>query len=329
VTDLFAVCSRLDPRAVTDAIPPSVRRELEPTPAPRRDGNDVVVELGPWTPRGAARHLLPSLALVTPRPPGVRFEVSARRAGAWSPWVATVALGDNGFAPLPAEADGLTANIDEVHASPPLDAVRLRVRVGGAGADAMFDAPWLVTLSSWDGAVVPTTPTVAAVSLAVPTRTQMTEPEPIRLRICSPVSAAMALEFLGRTVPTPVLADEIFHAPTDRYGVWPAAVRAAAAHGLPGYLLRFPDWDAVAWCLGRGLPIVASVRYTPGELTNAAIPETTGHLIVITGLDGAAVLVNDPAAPTASKVPRRYLRDELTRTWLARTGVGYVFLPPV
>ena len=329
MTDLFAVCSRLDARAVTDAIPPSVRRGLEPAPAPRRDGTDVVVELGPWTPRAAARHLVPSLALVTPRPPCVRFEISARRDGTWSPWVATVVLGGDGFATLPARADGLTADIDEVHATPPLEAVRLRVRVGGAEADAMLEAPWLVTLSAWDGAAVPAAQTVGAVTLAVPARTQMVEPEAVRLSICSPTSVAMALEFLGCAVPTLALAAEIFHAPTDRYGVWPAAVRAAAAHGLPGYLLRFPDWDAVAWCLGRGLPIVASVRYAAGELANAAIPDTTGHLIVITGLEGDDVLVNDPAAPSEAEVPRRYRCDELTRVWLERAGVGYVFFSPV
>ena len=157
----------------------------------------------------------------------------------------------------------------------------------------------------------------------------MTEPDAVRLRICSPTSVGMALEFLGCGVPTSVLADEIFHSPTDRYGVWPAAVRTAAAHGLAGYLLRFPDWDAAAWCLSRGLPIVASIRYAAGELTNAAIPDTTGHLIVITGLDGDEVLVNDPAALTVEEVPRRYGKDELTRAWLERTAVGYVFIPPL
>jgi hypothetical protein len=193
----------------------------------------------------------------------------------------------------------------------------------------MFEAPWLVTLSAWSGDVSGAASSPAAVSLAVPARTQMTEPEAMRLRICSPVSVGMALESLGSSVPTLVLADEVFHAPTDRYGVWPAAIRAAGIHGHLGYLLRFPDWEAVAWCLGRGLPIVASVRYAPDELTGAAIPATTGHLIVITGLAGDDVLVNDPAAATTAGVSRRYRREELTRVWLQRAGVGYVFMPRV
>jgi hypothetical protein len=328
VTDLFAVAARLEPRAVIEAIPPSVRRPLEEPRVPQREGDDVVIQLGPWTPRAPARHILPSLAVLTPHAPSMRFELSARRAGSWSAWVATTTLGDHPFAPLPATADGLSADIDEIHARPPLDGLRLRVRVGGPHREAMFEAPWLATVSAWEG-TTSGEGIAARVSLAVPPRTQMTAAEPIRLRICSPTSVGMAMEFLGRDIPTGALADEIFHAPTERFGVWPAAVRAAATHGFPGYLLRFPDWDAVAWCLGRGLPIVASIRYGIGELTNAAMPETDGHLVVITGLDGDAILVNDPAAPTKAEVPRRYDRDELTRAWLERTGVGYVFLRPV
>ncbi len=308
VTDLFAATSQLDARAVADAIPPSVRRELTPAPAPRRDGRDLVLEFGPWAPRTPARHLVPALALLMPRAPSVRFELSARRAGTWSPWIGTAPLGAHAFAPMPAGIDGFSADIDEVCATPPVDAVRLHIRVAGPEAEAIVDVPWLVTLSAWDGALGDLTTTSPAVSLEVPARTQMTEAEDIRLRICSPTSVAMALEHLGCAVPTPVLAEAVFHAATDRYGVWPAAIRAAATYGVLGYLLRFPDWEAAAWCLTRGLPIVASVRYKAGELSHAAIPETTGHLIVITGLDGDEVLVNDPAAPTPAEVRRRYRR---------------------
>ena len=325
MTDLFACCARLPARLVGDAIPPSVRCGLDPAPEPRREGGDVVLDLGPWIPRAPACHLLPSLALLTPGRYAVRFEVSGRRGGAWTPWMATTTLGDHPFAPLPTETEGLTADIDEIRAAPSVDAVRLRVRVGG-DSHGLHQAAWLVTLSAWDGALGPQVPTpLSAVRLAVPARTQLGEPDAVRLRICSPTSVGMALEYFGRTVPTMTLADAVFHAPTDRYGVWPAAVRAAAAHGVPGYLLRFPDWEAAAWCLAHGSPIVASIRFGAGELTNAPIPETTGHLVVITGLDGNDVLVNDPVAPDVGSVPRRYRREEFTRVWLDRSGVGFVF----
>jgi hypothetical protein len=95
-----------------------------------------------------------------------------------------------------------------------------------------------------------------------------------------------------------------------------------------GYLLRFPDWASAAWCLEHGLPVIASVRYAASELTGAAVPATSGHLIVVTGLDRSDALVNDPAAPSAATVPRRYKISELARVWLERTAVGYVLFPP-
>ena len=307
-----------------DAIPPSVRGDLEVPGRPHHDADDVLLELGPWTPRTPARHLAPSLALLTPRPFGVRFELSGRRAGEWSPWVGTATLGNAEFAPIADVADEMRSDIDEILVAPGVESIRLRVRVGGKGRAAMLESPWLVTLSAWDGTLEAPASRAAAMSLAVPARSQLVEPEPVRLRICSPTSVGMAMEFHGRTVPTLQLADEVYHAPTDRYGIWPAAVRVAGVHGLPGYVLRFPGWDAATWCLTRGLPIIASIRYEAGDLTNAAISETTGHLVVITGVDGDTVLVNDPAAPPNS-VSRRYNRTEFTRAWLEHSGIGYVF----
>jgi hypothetical protein len=91
--------------------------------------------------------------------------------------------------------------------------------------------------------------------------------------------------------------------------------------------LRFPDWASAAWCLERKLPIIASVRYAAGELSGAPLPETSGHLLVLTGYDGSHVLVNDPVAATPTDVPRRYRLDDLCRAWLGGTGVGYVLFP--
>ena len=95
-----------------------------------------------------------------------------------------------------------------------------------------------------------------------------------------------------------------------------------------GYLLRFPDWTSASWCLAHGLPIIASVHYAAGELAGAAVAETAGHLLVLTGYENGEVLVNDPAAARPSAVPRRYRRDELIRVWLERAGVGYVLFRP-
>lgn len=304
---------------------------MTPVPVPRVEGAEAVVDVPEWRPRRPARHLVPAFSALAPASFGFRFEVSAQAGRTWSPWVGGAAIGEARFGPIAQRADGLVADIDEFRASGPVDAVRLRLRVSAADPRALFAAPWLVSCSAWDGEAATTDrgPGGGRARLAVPAVSQMETDEPIRRRICSPASVAMVLAYYGAPVDVAALAREIFHPGLDRYGVWPAAIVAAARHGLAGYLLRFPDWASAAWCLEHGMPVIASVRYGAGELPGAAISETTGHLLVLTGWEGDGVLVNDPAAATVGEVARRYPLDALCRVWLGRAGVGYVlFRPP-
>jgi hypothetical protein len=323
-TDLFVAASGLDGLVLSGAAPPQCLRGVEPAPAPAREGDDTVIALPTWTPRRPASHLLPSFAPLTDAPVAFRLELSALADGEWSSWTAGATVGAAEFAALPASAPPLACDVDVFRAAPAVDAVRLRVRVrGDAGAS------WLVALSAADAAP----PDLRAADggparLDVPALSQMEADAALGARICSPTSVAMVLGYWGRPAAPATLAAEVFHRALDIYGVWPAAVRAAAARGVAGYLLRFPDWRAARWCVERGIPIVASVRYAPGELTGAAITTTPGHLLVIVGFDGNDVLVNDPAAPTASSVPRRYRLDEFGKAWLAGSGVGYVLFDP-
>jgi hypothetical protein len=323
-TDLFLGAAGLAAGALARVVPPSCLRSVE-AGAIHADGRDTVLELGPWTPRRAAVHVLPAFSPLAAAAPAFRFEVSGRAEGAWSPWVSTVTLGDANFPALPAAAGPLTADVDEVRASRPVEAVRLRVRCRGPLPHA-----WLASLSAAGGEdrVDAAVPPGAGTSIAVPALSQITEDPAIALRICSPTSVAMVLNYWGRTATAAAVAADVFHPGTDLYGVWPAAIRAAAARGVAGYLLRFPDWMAAAWCLAQGLPIIASIGYAAGELHGAPMAATTGHLVVLTGYEDGAVLVNDPAAPTRETVPRRYRCDELARAWLERKGVGYVLFDP-
>jgi hypothetical protein len=205
------------------------------------------------------------------------------------------------------------------------------VRLHEDESAAVLGAPWMLTLSAFDPASPSQRPRArppSAIHIAVPARSQMDAEAAIASRVCSPTCVAMLLDFWRRPVTFEALVAEMLHPGLDLYGVWPAAIRAAGRRGLVGYLLRFPDWSSAAWCLGRGLPIIASIRYAAGELTGAATAKTPGHLIVLTGWDGDEVLVNDPAAPSASQAPRRYRLDELERVWLDRTGMGFVIFPP-
>jgi len=323
-TDLFLAAAGVDPLVLEGAVPPGCLRGVDPAPIAAREGADTVLMFPTWTTRRPAAHLLPSFAPLTEAPLAFRFEISAHVDGEWSAWAGSVTIGAADFPPLPSAAAPLTCDVDVFRAARAVDAVRLRVRVR-AGTSTR----WIVALSAADEA--PPDLRVGAgapARLDVPPLSQMEAHATLGARICSPTSVAMVLGYWGRAVGPAALAAEIFHPALDIYGVWPAAVRAAAARGVAGYLLRFPDWAAARWCLERGIPIVASVRYGAGELTGGAIAATPGHLLVLVGLDGDSVFVNDPAAPTAASVPRRHRADEFGRVWLARGGVGYVLFDP-
>ena len=316
------------------AVPPSCRAPARASTydavqdADPETGADVLVEIEECVPRVPAVHLVPSYSALTSVPFSFRFELRVRVAGAWSPWVASDTIGAAVFDPLAAHGGPLSVDIDEFTTSAPADAIRLRMR--WRGERAALTAPWLITLSASDrraSASASVTATGRA-SLSVPAISQMVVGGPIAMRICSPTAVAMVLGYWGRPVSALSLASEVFHAATDRYGVWPAAIAAAARHDVAGYLLQFPDWASAAWCLEHGMPIVASVRFAAGELRGAPLPETSGHLIVLTGYDGDWVFVNDPAGADDGAVRRRYLRRDVERVWLQRAAMGYVFLAP-
>jgi len=323
-SDLFLASAGLDPLVLSRAVPPSCLRGIDPAPVAEREGADTLLMLPTWRPRRPAAHLLPSFAPLSEAPTAFRFELSAHANGAWSAWVASVTIGAAEFAPLPSAVAPLTCEVDVFRAAPAVHAVRLRVRVR-AGESAR----WLVGLSAADDAPADLQVAVGPTArLDVPPLSQIEADAALGARICSPTSVAMVLGYWRRAVTPSALASEVFHPALDIYGVWPAAIRAAAARGVAGYLLRFPDWATARWCLERGIPIVASVRYAAGELSGAAVGATAGHLLVLVGMVGDTVLVNDPAAPTAAAVPRRYRADEFGRVWLARGGVGYVLFDP-
>lgn len=330
---LWGIASGISAARLAGAIPPACRRVVDAVaPSAVHVRADEALVVTPDWPAAGATHFVPSFSALTPEPCSIRFELSARVGGEWSPWVASVGLGpasfDSGSASSVAGGP-LSVDVDVFRAATPVEAVRLRLRVRVPDPAALLAAPWALTLSAADATAprAPTTTAAAPVSLAVPSVSQMEADPALAHRICSPTCVAMVLDYWRRPANVAALAREMFHPATDLYGVWPAAILVAARRGVAGYLLRFPDWDAAAWCLARGMPVIASVRYAAGELTGSAASATPGHLLVLTGYEDGVALVNDPAAPTAATVARRYSIDELRRVWLDRASVGYVLFP--
>jgi Peptidase_C39 like family len=346
-TDLF-VFGRSVP------IPPECRRPIAPLPVWTPTGShEAVLELPPMTPRFPAARILPSLSLRFSGEYMFRFEARVDDADDWtaaSP-VGVGALNTTAVSELDTAAAGTLNTAQASELSPaakpakrgsPLRAeidlfvspraaahVCVRVRLHAEDLQAALRAPMLVSVSlSDEQTAADTAAGTGRIQLDVPPLSQMDMPADLRHRVCSPTAVAMVLGYWKRPVGVEALAVEMFDARHDLYGVWPAAIRAAARHGIEGYLLRFPSWSAAAWCLEQAAPVIASIRYAAGELGGAAIEATPGHLIVLTGYERDMVLVNDPAAPAAGTVPRQYALADLRRVWLSRTGVGYVLFPP-
>jgi hypothetical protein len=181
---------------------------------------------------------------------------------------------------------------------------------------------------------IPTDHAAWGTTLAVPERSQMVYPNggPVW---CSPTSTSMVMAYwseklgepaLDRTVPDVAAAvyDTVYHG----NGNWPFNTAFAGQHGLTAYVSRMSSLSQVEQWIAAGIPVVASLAWSPGELGNAAVPSTDGHLLVIVGFTASGdAVVNDPAADPrlGISVRRVYPRGQLERLWLTHSG-GTVYL---
>jgi hypothetical protein len=154
-------------------------------------------------------------------------------------------------------------------------------------------------------------------------RSQMTAPAAIATRICSPTCVSMVLDLWQKRHDWLAVVDDCFDPATGMYGVWPLALQAAAKHGSPGAVEVFDTWEAPLDVLARGVPLVTSIRFSPGELPGSPLPETSGHLVVVYGAGPTEVLVCDPAA-AAGEVVRSYDARAFSGAWLRHRGAAYI-----
>jgi hypothetical protein len=192
----------------------------------------------------------------------------------------------------------------------------------------------LASTPSKTARVMPPSRAAWGTTLEVPERSQMVYPNggPVW---CSPTSTSMVMAYwsdrLGEPAlnrPVPEVAAAVYDVVYRGNGNWPFNTAYAGQHGLVAYVSRLSTLGQVERWIEAGVPVVASLAWSPGELRNAAVPSTDGHLLVIVGFtaDGD-VVVNDPAADPrlGISVRRVYPRDTLERLWLTHSG-GTVYL---
>lgn len=166
--------------------------------------------------------------------------------------------------------------------------------------------------------------------LNVPLISQFADGRVIGPRICSATNVAMVLQFYqGRELDLMDIANLTYSARRDSYGLWPRSIWAASRYGIRGAVTALKNWTEVAEILHAGTPIIASITYGAGELTNSAVLSTRGHLVTIVGLSPNSVIVNDPAGRDRNEVRREYDLTEFSRAWfLNKAGVCYILQRP-
>ncbi|MBI2898284.1 MAG: peptidase C39 family protein [Deltaproteobacteria bacterium] len=154
---------------------------------------------------------------------------------------------------------------------------------------------------------------------------------------CSPTSTSMVMAYWARTegrqeweLPVPTVAQGTWDEVYGGNGNWPFNVAYASSVGLDGVVAAFASIGEIEPWIAAGVPVVVSAQWGPGELDDAPISSTDGHLLVVTGFEADGdVTVNDPAAASDQEVGRVYDRRQIEAAWLGGSGgIVYLMFPP-
>jgi len=279
-------------------------------------------------------------------PPGTWLEVWLRAeiAGCWTQWYALGEWSTN------APHRHSVAGQDDVDAIVATDTLLLR-----KAAQAL---QWRVVLHGTEQQ----SPSVQAVAVAVgpviarelsrtplavppvpvPELSQMVYPNGGRVW-CSPTALTMVLAYWYKQTGDPQLtrfieqqavpeyvAPAVYDSVYDGTGNWAFNTAYAATLGLEAYVVALQSLDDLAEWLQARVPLVASIRWQPGDLAGAPLGHSDGHLVVVVGIaPNGDVIVNDPAADPrlGTSVRRSYPRDQFWQTWQKSGRMVYLIYP--
>jgi len=214
---------------------------------------------------------------------------------------------------------GVGVPVDYFDTTDDLARVRLSLK-----CRARAPATYLLTVSVRPRVIEPPTrvPEDTTV-LGAPCLSQTTLDPAISRQACSPTATAMALG-IADDAEFRAFVQSAVHRPTGLCGVWPQNLWAAARRGRLAGVELISSWADIRQALSAQVPVVASVRFQAGELPNSPMPATGGHLVLLRGIEGGTVRVNDPAAPPG-EVDRRYDARAFAAAWMRERGAAYVF----
>jgi len=160
--------------------------------------------------------------------------------------------------------------------------------------------------------------------LPVPVQSQLLQTANLAWDVCSPTSLAMVLQYWKIPASVPEVISGVRDQTNGIYGNWPFNTAFAGRQGLEAYVNRFTSMVELQNEIAASRPVVTSIRFAAGELANAPITSTSGHLLVVRGFTANGdVIVNDPVAPNLAEVRRVYQRAQFANVWLRHGGVAY------
>ncbi|MCX6396600.1 MAG: peptidase C39 family protein [Propionibacteriales bacterium] len=311
-----------------------------------------------WTsPATTFTQLVPSWNASTPVGSWVQVLVQVRDTAAKTSTVKDLGrwtLPDSGLkrssAGAQSDAVARVATDTLVSTGKPLRSYRLFVKLMRTAGGSAPVVTSLGAVTSTPSTTLPPTSTplrTTAVALAVPAYSQMTHVGQAPQyggggeAWCSPTSLAMVLGYYGR-LPAASTYTWVPRSYSDRWvnhvarltydyayegtGNWPFNTAYAATRTGSAFVTRLASLRMAERFVRVGIPLVMSIKFSRGQLANAPISATAGHLVVLVGFTAAGnPIVNDPAAPRNGTVRRTYDRAQFEHAWLrGSAGMAYV-----
>ncbi|MBI4061034.1 MAG: C39 family peptidase [Elusimicrobia bacterium] len=279
--------------------------------------------------------LVGSLTADVPAGGAVELGVKVRLESGWTEWFSLGTLDSEGWT-SPAEARGAdgepdaAVDVDTLKLRGKASAFRYRVRFK-AGRKAVRLRSVAIAVSDDEAPSAP--PAFSAGpwvrDLGLSPRSQGDAQAKYRHDICSPTSLAMVLEYWGRGKGLEQVALAVRDRGSQLFGNWPANVAYAGSLGLEGHVARLESLADAEAEVAQGRPVIVSVTFAEGELPNAPINKTRGHVMVIGGFTPAGdVIAYDPAGKGKGQVRRVYPRAAFHKVWRVRKrGLAYVLGP--
>lgn len=278
-------------------------------------------------------------------PPGTAIKIELQVLGKkffftkWSPWFEMGIFGDKQFDIKDKIKKGTFGKVeeDELKLQSGTKSFRYRITLytadstvspalhlfGICYADMKHRIPVVDTL-------LPDTanPPAWAIDLPVPFRSQLVEDKSISWRACHPTSLSMVLEYYGTKLPTAEVASCVWDSWSEIYGNWSYNAAFAGSLGYRSWIIRCNSFDPIKREIATGHPVILSIAFKRGVLSNAPIRSTAGHIIVCRGFTPEGdPICNDPAAKTEEKGHVVYKLKELERAWLAQKAAAVIVHP--